>query len=161
MSQPSPWNHYMMKLVCDVFGIFDHSSNRWYAYLCNECAAGTDHTLTFFDHFIRMYIDKWVWHLTLCLDNACKNSTLKHGQWSWLRRGGLTQFDLFTVRHTKLGQDIFFSSIAKTYNSDAFCIEVLHHIFQQYAISTVFTSNLYYNVVLGYDYPCNKVVAWM
>ena len=45
--------------------------------LCDECAAGpksTDHTLTCLDHFIEMYIDKWVQHLTLCLDKAriCK-----------------------------------------------------------------------------------------
>jgi len=78
-AQPS--KTYMMKLVCDVFGIVDHSSNKRYTYLCDECAAwpkSTDHTLTFFDHFVRMYIDKWVRHLTLCLDNAriCKNQYL-------------------------------------------------------------------------------------
>ena len=59
-AQPSK-TYYMMKLVCDVFGIVDHSSKKRYAYLCDECAAGpksTDHTLSFLDHFIRMYIEK-------------------------------------------------------------------------------------------------------
>ena len=45
-AQPSK-TYYMMKLVCDVFGIVDHSSNKEYTYLCDEVAAGsksTDHT---------------------------------------------------------------------------------------------------------------------
>lgn len=79
-AQPSK-TYYMMKLVCDVFGIIDHASNKRYTYLCGECAAGsksTDHTLAFFHHFIQMYIDKWVRHITLCLDNTriCKNQYL-------------------------------------------------------------------------------------
>ena len=72
LAQPSK-TYNMMTLVCDVFGIVNHSSNREYAYLCDEVAAGsksTHHTLTFFDHYIRMYVDEWVQHLTLCLDNA-------------------------------------------------------------------------------------------
>ena len=51
-AQPSK-TYYMMKLVCDVFGIVDHSSGKKYVYVCDETAAGpksTDHTLTFFNH---------------------------------------------------------------------------------------------------------------
>ena len=35
-------------------------------------------TLTFFDHYIRIHVDEWVRHLTLCLDNTriCKNQYL-------------------------------------------------------------------------------------
>ena len=61
-AQPSK-TYYMMKMVYDVFGVIDHSSGKRYAYLCDEHAAGpksTDHTLTFLDHFIELYIDKWV-----------------------------------------------------------------------------------------------------
>ena len=45
-AQPSK-TYYMMKLVCDIFGVIDHSSGKRYAYLCDERAAGpksTDHT---------------------------------------------------------------------------------------------------------------------
>ena len=59
-AQPSK-TYYMMKLVCDVFGIVDHSSNKWCAYYCNEPAAGpksTDHTLIFLGHFVQMYTDE-------------------------------------------------------------------------------------------------------
>ena len=90
LAQPSK-TYYMMKLVCDVFGIVDHSSGKRYAYLCDECAAGpksTDHTLTFFDHVVRMHIDKWVRHLTLCLDNAriCKNQYLVAWATEWMEK---------------------------------------------------------------------------
>ena len=59
-SAPPSKTYYMMKLVCNVCGIVDHSSSKEYAYLYDEVAAGsksTDHTLTFFDHYIRMYVN--------------------------------------------------------------------------------------------------------
>lgn len=73
--------YYMMKLVCDVFEIIDHSSGKKYVYLCDETAArpkSTNHTLTFFHHFVKVYVDDWVRHLTVCLDNAriCNNQYL-------------------------------------------------------------------------------------
>ena len=34
-AQPSK-THYMMKLVCDVFGIVDHGPNQQYTYLCDK-----------------------------------------------------------------------------------------------------------------------------
>lgn len=46
--------YYQMKLVCDVFGIIDHSKQgreSHYTYLCDELAAGSktsDHTISFF-----------------------------------------------------------------------------------------------------------------
>ena len=58
-AQPSK-TYYMMKLVCDVFGIVDHGSNKQYAYLCDEVATGsksTDHTIIFFEHFTQTYVD--------------------------------------------------------------------------------------------------------
>ena len=148
-AQPSK-TYYMMKLVCDVFGIVDHSSKKSYAYLCTELAAGpksTDHTLTFLEHFVTMNIDKWVRHITLCLDNAriCKNQYLV----AWAhelvekKRFDTVRFIYLTVGHTKFAPDKLFSSIAKTfYNSNVFCIEMLDHIVQQYATSYVFTSRL-------------------
>lgn len=59
-AQPSK-TYYMMKLVCDVFRIINHSSNKEYAYLCDEVAPGsksTDHILTFFDHYVRIQVDE-------------------------------------------------------------------------------------------------------
>ena len=32
--------YYQMKLVCDVFGIVDHSQQKSYTYLCDELALG-------------------------------------------------------------------------------------------------------------------------
>ena len=42
-AQPSKM-YYMMKLVCDVFGVIDHSSGKRYAYHCGP--KSTDHTLS-------------------------------------------------------------------------------------------------------------------
>ena len=134
-AQPSKTS-YMMKLVCDVFGIIDHSSNKEYTYLCDEIAAGsksTDHTLTFFDHYIRTHIDEWVRHLTLCLDNAriCKNQYLVGWAVELVEKNRFDSIRFFylTVGHTKFAPDKLFSCIAKTfYNSDVYCIEMLGHI---------------------------------
>ena len=133
-----------------VFGVIDHSSGKRYAYLCDERAAGpksTDHTLTFLDHFIELYIDKWVRHLTLCLDNAriCKNQYLVAWTMELVesKRFDTVRFVYLTVGHTKFAPDNLFASIAKTfYNSDVFCIEMLDHIVQQYATSLMFTPRL-------------------
>jgi hypothetical protein len=169
-AQPSK-TYYMMKLVCDVFGIVDHSSNKEYAYLCDEVAAGsksTDHTLTFFDHYIRMYVDEWVRHLTLCLDNAriCKNQYLV----AWAvelvekNRFDSVRFFYMTVGHTKFAPDKLFSCIAKTfYNSDVYCIEMLDHIAQQHATSLVFTSRLmlHWKAALELKYPAVPGITGM
>ena len=94
-----------------------------------------------------MYIDKWVQHLTVCIDNAriCKNQYLV----AWpaelveKKRFKSVRFIYLTVGHTKFAPDHLFSSIAKTfYNSDVFCIEMLHQITQQYTTSLIFTSRL-------------------
>ena len=148
-AQPSK-TYYMMKLGCDVFGTVDHSSGKKYVYVCDETAAGpksTDHTLTFFDHFVKMYVDDWVQHLTLCLDNArtCKNQYLI----GWAielvsrERFSTVHFIYLTVGHTKFAPDKLFSGIAKTFcKSDEFCTEMLDQIIQQYATSHLFTSRL-------------------
>ena len=148
-AQPSK-TYYMMKLVCDVFGIVDHSSDTKYAYICDETAAGaksTDHTLTFLDHFVKMYIDDWVHRLTLCLDNAriFKKQYLVAWGIELVLSGRFDEvrFMYLTVGHTKFAPDKLFSSIAKTfYNSDVFCIEMLNQISESYATSHVFTSRL-------------------
>ena len=147
-AQPSK-TYYMMKLVCDVFGIVDHGSNQQYTYLCDEVAAGsksTDHTITFFEHFIKAHIDDWVRHVCFCLDNAriCKNQYLV--AWaSELVQGNkfdTVRFIYLTVGHTKFAPDRLFASIAKTfYNSDVFCMEMLDNIVKQYAVSHVLTSS--------------------
>ena len=147
-AQPSK-TYYMMKLVCDIFGIVDHGSNKQYAYLCDEVAAGsksTDHTISFFDHFIQMHIDDWVRHICFCLDNAkiCKNQYLVAWAFEMVekKKFDTIRFIYLTVGHTKFAPDRLFSSIAKTfYNSDVFSIEMLDSIVQQYAISHVFTSS--------------------
>ena len=146
-AQPSK-SYYMMKLVCDVFGVVDHSTGKAYAYECDETAAGaksTDYTITFLDHYIRTYIPDWVNHLILCLDNAriCKNQYLVAWAIELILRGQFStvRFIYLTVGHTKFAPDKLFSSIAKTfYKSDVFCIEMLDKIVQQYATSHVFTS---------------------
>ena len=149
VSQPSPrkpttwWSWFVMSLKLSTI----HPTN---GTLCDECAAGpksTDHTLTFFDHFVRMYIDKWVRHLTLCLDNVriCKNQYLVAWAMELVekKRFDSVRFIYLTVGHTKFAPDQLFSSIAKTfYNSDVLFIEMLHHITQEYATSLVFTSRL-------------------
>ena len=148
-AQPSK-TYYMMKLVHGIFGLVDHTSKIKYAYLCDEVAAGpqsTDHTITFFDHFTKVYIDNWVRHLTLCLDNAriCKNQYLVAWAVEMVESGRFDsiRFIYLTVGHTKFAPDQLFSSIANTfYNSDVFCIEMLHSIVQQYATSNIFTSRI-------------------
>ena len=148
-AQPSK-TYYMMKLVHDIFGLVDHTSKIKYAYLCDEVAAGpksTDHTITFFDHFTKVYIDNWVRHLTLCLDNAriCKNQYLVAWAVEMVESGRFDsiRFIYLTVGHTKFAPDQLFSSIANTfYNSDVFCIEMLHSIVQQYATGNIFTSRI-------------------
>ena len=147
-AQPSK-TYYMMKLVCDVFGIVDHGPNQHYAYLCDEVAAGsksTDHTISFFQHFIQMHIDDWVRHICFCLDNAkvCKNQYLVAWAFEMVqqKKFDTVRFIYLTVGHTKFSPDRLFSSIAKTfYNSDVFCIEMLDRIVQQYATTHVFTSS--------------------
>ena len=94
-----------------------------------------------------IYIDKWVRHLTLCLDNAriCKNQYLVAWTVELVEKKMFdsVRFIYLTVGHTKFAPDHLFSSIAKTfYNSDVFCIEMLHSIAQKYATSLVFTSRL-------------------
>ena len=115
-----------------------------YTYLCDECAAGPK---PHFDHFNLMYIDKWLLHLTVCLDNAriCNKHYLVAGAVELVekKRFYTVRFIYLTVRHTKFAPDILFSSFAKTfYNSDVFCIEMLQSIPQQYANSITFTSRL-------------------
>jgi len=42
---PQPAKTYQMRLVCDVFGIIDHSkqgTETHYTYLCEELAAGSN-----------------------------------------------------------------------------------------------------------------------
>lgn len=146
-AQPSK-TYYMMKLVCDIFGIVDHGPNQQYAYLCDEVAAGsksTDHTISFFQHFIQMHIDDWVRHICFCLDNAkiCKNQYLVAWAFEMVQKKKFdtVRFIYLTVGHTKFTPDRLFSSIAKTfYNSDVFCIEMLDNIVQHYATTHVFNS---------------------
>ena len=144
-AQPSK-TYYMMKLVCDVFGIVDQQ----YAYLCDEVAAGsksTDHIISFFQHFIQMHIDDWVRHICFCLDNAkvYKNQYLVAWAFEMMvqqKKFDTVHFIYLTVGHAKFSPDRLFSSIAKTfYISDVFCIEMLDSIVQQYVTTHVFTSS--------------------
>ena len=145
-AQPSK-TYYMIKLVCDVFGIVDHGSNKQYAYLCDEVAAeskSTDHTISFFQHFIQTHTDDWVRHICFFLNNAevCKYQYLVAWAFEMVeqKKFDTIRFIYLTVGHTNFAPDRLFSSIAKTfYNSDVFCIEMLDNIVQKYAISHVFT----------------------
>ena len=99
--------YYMMKLVCDVFGIVDHALCKNYTYMCDERAAGpksTDHTITFLDHYVNMYVPNWVHKLTLCLDNAriCKNQYLVAWATELVKKGHFSsvRFMYMTVGHT-------------------------------------------------------------
>ena len=136
-SWPSPQKHtyYMMKLVCNVFGVVvDHASNMRYTYLCDECAAGPKPLLWPLQSDVHWWVGVTP---TLCLDNAriCK----KHYLVALAVELVVKRFE--TVRHTP---NILFSSFAKTfYNSDVLCIEMLQSIAQQqYANSIIFTSRL-------------------
>ena len=79
----------------------------------------TGHTLTFFDHFVKLYIDDWVCRLTLCLDNAriCKNQYLVAWGIELVLCGRFDEvrFIYLTVGHTKFAPDRLFLSIAKTF----------------------------------------------
>ena len=96
----------------------------------------------YIDHFIELHIDKWVRHLTLCIDNAriCKNQYPVAWTMELVesKRFDTVRFVHLTVGHTKFAPDNLFASIAKTfYNSDVFCIKMLDHIIQQYATSLI------------------------
>ena len=144
--------YYQMKLVCDVFGIVDHSKEDResnYTYLCDELAAGSktsDHTISFFQHFIDNHIDSWVRNITFCLDNArvCKNKYLIAWANELVDQGRFesVRFIYLVVGHTKFEPDRLFASIAKTfYKRDVFCIEMLQAIAELYATSYVFQSD--------------------
>ena len=141
--------YYQMKLVYDVFGIVDHSQQGDYTYLCDELAAGvktTDHTISFFQHFIDSHVDSWVKNITFCLDNAriCKNKYLLGWANELVEKGRFinsVHFFYLVVGHTKFQPDRLFASIAQTfYTRDVFCIEMLHAIAQQHSTSYVFKS---------------------
>ena len=56
-STPQPAKtYYQIKLVVDIFGIVDYSSSeKNFAYLCDEIAAGaksTNHTISFLEHYV-------------------------------------------------------------------------------------------------------------
>ena len=141
--------YYLMKLVCDIFGIIDHSTSKSYTYTCDEVAAGaksTDHTISFFDHFVNTYVDSWVRKLTICLDNAqiCKNRYLLAWASEVVKRGQFDSIRFFymTVGHTKFKPDKLFASIAKTfYDRDVFCIEMLHDVAELYSVTHTFISS--------------------
>ena len=138
--------YYQMKLVCDVFGIVDHSQQKSYTYLCDELAAGSknsDHTISFFQHFIDTHIDSWVRNITFCLDNArvCKNRYLLAWANELVEQGRFesVRFFYLVVGHTKFEPDRLFASVAKTfYKREVFCIEMLQAIAEQYSTSYLF-----------------------
>lgn len=141
--------YYQMKLVCDVFGIVDHSKKASnHTYICDELAAGpknTDHTISFLHHFIDTQIDSWVKNVTFCLDNAkiCKCKYLLAWADHIVNQGRFKSIRFFylVVGHTKFEPDRLFSSIARTfYTRDVFCIEMLQAIALLYSSSHVFTS---------------------
>ena len=157
--------YYQMKLVCDVFGIIDHSNQgreSHYTYLCDELAAGSktsDHTISFFQHFIDEHIDSWVRNITFCLDNArvCKNMYLLAWAHELVNQGRFesVRFFYLVVGHTKFEPDRLFASIAKTfYKRDVFCIEMLQAISELYSTSYVFKScqMMQWRSVLGEKY---------
>ena len=143
--------YYMMKLVCDVFGIVDHSKqgkDSNYTYLCDELAAGpknTDRTITFLNHFLHNHVDDWVKNVTFCLDNAriCKNKYLLSWANELVNQGQFhsIRFCYMVVGHTKFQPDRLFASVAKSfYSRDVFCIEMLQVIAQLYSTSYLFTA---------------------
>ena len=143
--------YYQMKLVHDLFGIIDHSRKGKecnYVYICDEAAAGSktsDHTISFFQHFIDAHVDNWVKRVTFCLDNArvCKNKYLLAWASELVQQGRFesVRFFYMVVGHTKFQPDRLFAAIAKTfYKRDVFCIEMLHAIAKLYATSYVFKS---------------------
>ena len=141
--------YYQMKLVCDVFGIVDHSKKASnHTYICDEVAAGpknTDHTISFLNHFLDTKIDSWVRNVIFCLDNAkickCKyllawaDQVVNQGRFKSIR------FVYLVVGHTKFEPDRLFSSIARTfYMRDVFCIEMLQAIAVLYSTCHIFTA---------------------
>ena len=141
--------YYQMKLVCDVFGIVNHSEKASnHTYICDELAAGpknTDHTISFLNHFIDMQIDSWVKNITFCLDNAkiCKCKYLLAWADQLVNQGRFKsiRFIYLVVGHTKFEPDRLFSSIARTfYVRDVFCIEMLQAIALLYSSCQIFTS---------------------
>lgn len=141
--------YYQMKLVCDVFGIVDHSRKTSnHTYICDELAAGpknTDHTISFLNHFIDTEVDSWVKNITFCLDNAkiCKCKYLLAWADQVVNQGRFKSIRFFylVVGHTKFEPDRLFSSIARTfYVRDVFCIEMLQAIALLYSSCHIFTS---------------------
>ena len=116
------------------------SNNSWKQIIKRTFSAFI--SADYIDHFIELYIDKWVRHLTLCIDNAriCKNQYPVAWTMELVesKRFDTVRFVHLTVGHTKFAPDNLFASIAKTfYNSDVFCIKMLDHIIQQYATSLI------------------------
>ena len=141
--------YYQMKLVCDMFGIVDHSKKASnHTYICDELAAGpknTDHTISFLNHFIDTQIESWVKNMTFCLDNAkiCKCKYLLAWADQLVNQGRFKRirFIYLVVGHTKFEPDRLFSSIARTfYVRDVFCIEMLQAIALLYSSCQIFTS---------------------
>ena len=141
--------YYQMKLVCDLFGIVDHSKKASnHTYICDELVAGpknTDHTISFLNHFIATKLDGWVKNITFCLDNAkiCKCKYLLAWADQVVNQGRFKSIRFFylVVGHTKFEPDRLFSSIARTfYARDVFCIEMLQAIAVLYSSCHIFTS---------------------
>ena len=119
--------YYQMKLVCDVFGIVNHSEKASnHTYICDELAAGpknTDHTISFLNHFIDMQIDSWVKNITFCLDNAkickCKyllawaDQLVNQGRFKSIRFiylvVGHTKFDFFLLLPEHFMSEMYFA----------------------------------------------------
>lgn len=142
--------YYLMKLVCDVFGIVDHSrqgQDSNYTYLCDELAAGPKNTVVLIlSHFLHNHVDSWVRNVTFCLDNAriCKNKYLLSWANELVDQGQFdsVRFCYMVVGHTKFQPDRLFASIAKSFHSrDVFCIEMLQAVAQLYSTSFVFTAS--------------------
>ena len=100
-------------------------------YICDEIAAGsksTDHTISFFQHFILTHVGSWVRNLTICLDNTriCKNRYLVAWAYEVVTSGRFESVRFIynmTVGHTKFKPDRLFASIAKyCYERDVFFV---------------------------------------
>ena len=141
--------YYLMKFVCDVFGIVDHLGQKSYTYICDELTAGsksTDHTISFLQHFIDTHVDSWIRKITICLDNAriWKNKYLLAWATEVVKSGRFDSIRFFymEVGHTKFKPDKLFASIAKTfYDRDVFCIEMLQAIAELYSVTHTFSSS--------------------
>ena len=119
-----------------------------FSYLCDEIAAGTkstDHTISFLEHYVNNYLDEWVRHLTICLDNAriCKNCYILSWTSELVDNGKFdsVRFIYMVAGHTKFHPDQLFSSISKTYSQhDVFCIEMLADIAKHYSTTHIMSS---------------------